>query len=68
MPDNIAWQSLSWIRVEINENENLQNPGANENERITLEKKYKSALNETANWAKSLFTTYYYYVQVTVNW
>ena len=68
MPDNIAWQSLSWIRVEINENENLQNPGANENERITLEKKYKSALNETANWAKSLFTIYYYYVQVTVNW
>ena len=49
MRDNIAWKSLSWIPVEINENENLQNPGANENERITLEKKYKSVLNETPN-------------------
>ena len=49
MPDNIAWQSLSWIPVEINENENLQNPEANKNERITLEKKHTSVLNEAAN-------------------
>ena len=49
MPDNIAWHILSCIPVEINENENLLNPGANVSEQITLEKKYKSVLNETAN-------------------
>ena len=68
MPDNIAWHILSCIPVEINENENLLNPGANVSEQITLEKKYKSVLNETANSTKFLFTIYYYYVQVTVNW
>ena len=68
MPDNIAWHSLSCIPDEINKNENLLNPGVNVSEQITLEKKYKSVLNETANSTKFLFTIYYYYVQVTVNW